>query len=229
MIDASLAKLKKVPAVNSQELLIYLAGLDEGPILKIVTKSGFIYSGFALSVGDTRQDGAMLILQLIAQRNEITNGVLHIAVANIESIEMPQDDHTISNLSLGKFSAHAQYNISGKLDVLRGFKAFADNINNNFGLAIAAPEMLQLSTDGHVLGRILKLTQTIQQSFEEVFKEEDARNSWKASYNKIVFVNAAGFDVNGESGVMTINFPFDDVLLPEISQQELIVKILSVL
>jgi hypothetical protein len=229
MIDASLVKLKKVPAVNSQELLIYLAGLDEGPILKIVTKSGFIYSGFALSVGDTRQDGTMLILQLIAQRNEITNGVLHIAVANIESIELPQDNHTISNLSLGKITANAQYNISGRLDVLRGFKAFADSINNNFGLAIAAPEMAQLSSDGHALGRILKMAQTIQQSFEAVFKEEDARNSFKASYKKIAFANAAGFEVRGENAIITIGFPFDDVTAPEISQQELIDKILSVL
>jgi hypothetical protein len=229
MIDTSFARLKKVPAVNSQELLIYLAGLDEGPILKIVTKSGFIYSGFVLSVGGTRQDGAMLILQLIAQRNEITNGILHIAVANIESIEIPQDDHAISILSLGKITAMEQYSISGKLDVLRGFKAFADSINNNFDLSIPAPEISQLSTDGHALGRILKLTQIIQQSFEEVFKEEDARNSFKASYKKIAFANAAGFEVKGENGVMTINFPFDDVLLPEISQQDLTVKILSVL
>lgn len=228
-MDTTYTKLKKVPAITKQELLIYIAAQNIDAPLKIVTQSGLLYNGFVLNTGNTKEEGVMLTLQLLNQKNELTNTVLQIAVSKIESIEIVGEKDIINILSLGKITAASAYEPTGKLELQRAFKNFADTINAAYGLNINAPQMEELPADGIVFGRILKLTKIIQQTVMDILKEEDARDSWKAKYDKIFFLNSDAFEVKVESATLNICFAFNNIDTPEISQKNLTEQLLSVL
>ena len=227
-MDTVFTKLKKVPAISKQELLIYIAGKGSPINLKIITTAGFVYYGLVVNVGNTKEEGVVLILQTVNEKSGAANGLLHIAVSNIESIEITNEKDAMVVFSLGKIAAAQEYTVSGKLDVNRAFKTFADTIAGTHGITVGMPEM-ELPTDGFALNRILKLTQTIQQAINDLLKEEDARESWKEKYNKLIFSNGDGLRVTGALPSITIHFPFNDVNTPEISVKDLTDKLMAVL
>jgi hypothetical protein len=88
---------------------------------------------------------------------------------------------------------------------------------------------MELPEDGQQLNRILKLTQKIQQVIIDLFKEEDARTSWKTRYNKIVFINNKTLEVKGVNDTVEIHFAFDNITAPEISAEALTEALMAVL
>jgi hypothetical protein len=131
-------------------------------------------------------------------------------------------------LSLGKKTKGEQYEASGKLAVQRGFQSFSETIFNTHAVAVGVPTM-ELPADGLQLNRILKLTQKIQQVILELFKEEDARISWKERYNKIVFINNDTLAVKGVNNSVEIHFAFDNINAPEISVEALTTLLMGIL
>lgn len=228
-MDTTYIKLRKVPAITKQELLIYIAAQNIETPLKIATQSGLSYNGFVLNTGNTKEEGVMLTLQLLNQKNELTNSVLQIAVSKIESIEIVGEKDIINILSLGRITAASAYEPAGKLELQRAFKIFADTINAAYSLNISAPQMEELPSDGIILGRILKLTKTVQQTVMDLLKEADALDSWKAKYDKILFLNSDALDVKVADATLNICFAFNDIDTPEISQKNLTDQLLSVL
>jgi hypothetical protein len=88
---------------------------------------------------------------------------------------------------------------------------------------------MELPEDGLQLNRVLKLTKKIQQVIIDLLKEEDARTSWKARYNKIVFINNNTLDVKGVNDSIEIHFAFDNINTPEISAEALSEALMSIL
>ncbi|MFT3701165.1 MAG: hypothetical protein QM802_02285 [Agriterribacter sp.] len=221
-------KLKKAPSVTQLELLMYAAAQDKPVALKIVTNAGCYYWGYPLNVGNTKVNSGVMFFQLIDERNGGATGILHIDIASVESVEIPSNDDAIQILSLGSIFPAQSYDVSGKLDVKRAFKTLADTINQAYQLQLKGPEM-ELPDDGNALNRIIKLTQVIQQTITEVLKEEDARISWQAKFEKLIFSDKESLEVTGEGSSLHIHFPFSDVDAPEISAKQLSEKLMSAL
>jgi hypothetical protein len=129
---------------------------------------------------------------------------------------------------LGKITKGEQYEISGKLEVKREFQSFSEAIFNTHAVPVGVPTM-ELPADGQQLNRVLKLTQKIQQVIIDLLKEEDARTSWKARYNKIVFVNNKTLEVKGVNDSIEIHFAFDNITAPEISAEALTEGLMTIL
>lgn len=220
--------LKSVPAIDKQELLFYIAAHFPESALRIATDSGLSYEGVLLSIGKVKNEEAFLVLQITTERNELTNRFLHLSVYKIASIELINPADLLNILSLGKVTKSGQYEVSGKLAVQREFQSFSETIFNTHAVNVGIPVM-ELPADGLQLNRILKLTQKIQEVIIDLLKEEDARNSWKARYNKIIFINGIALEVKGENDSVAIHFPFDNIDAPEISSEALTNLLMSIL
>jgi hypothetical protein len=227
-METTYIKLKKVPAISKQELLIYVAGQASPANLKITTAAGFVYNGLVVNIGNAKDDGAMLVLQTINEKTGISNSLLHMAVSNIESIEITVEQDAMGILSLGIIASNNACTVSGKLEVQRAFKTFADTVYTTSGVQTGAPEM-GLPADGAEVNRVLKLTQTIQDMVIDVLKEEDARSSGQERYNKMIFANSDFLRITDERPAVNIHFAFNDINAAEISKNELTHKLMSVL
>jgi hypothetical protein len=175
-----------------------------------------------------KNEEMFLVLQITDERKQVTNRFVHLSLHKIASVELIEPADLINILSLGKKTKGEQYEVSGKLAVQREFQSFAEIIFNTDAIAIGAPTM-ELPADGLQLNRILKLTQKIQQVIIELLKEEDARNSWKDRYNKIVFINNDILAVKGVNDTVEIHFAFDNLNAPEISAEALAELLMSIL
>jgi hypothetical protein len=220
--------LKSVPAIDKQELLFYIAAHFPDSILRIATDSGFSHEGILLSIGKVKNDDAFLVLQTTDERNRLNNRFVHLSIHKIASIELIDPADLVNILSLGKSTKGEQYESSGKLEVKRGFQTFSETIFNTHAVPVGVPTM-ELPADGQQLNRILKLTQKIQQVILDLLKEEDARTSWKARYNKIVFINNETLEVKGVNDSVEIHFAFDNITAPEISAEALTGLLMGIL
>ena len=220
--------LQSIPAIDQQELLFYIAAQFPDSVLRIATNSGHSHQGIILKIGKVKNDDVMLVLQSTDERNQLTNMFVHLSIHKIASIELIDPADVINILSLGKVIAGEQYEISGKLEVKRGFQSFSDTIFNTHAVPVGVPAM-ELPADGLQLNRVLKLTQKIQQAIIDLLQEEDARTSWKARYNKIVFINNDTLEVKGVNDSIEIHFAFDNINAPEISAEKLTEQLMSVL
>jgi hypothetical protein len=212
--------LKSVPAIDKQELLFYIAAQFPESALKIATDSGLSYQGIILTIGKVKNDDAFLVLQITDERYEVTKRFVHLSLYKIASIELIDPPDLVNILSLGKITKGEQYETSGKLAVQRQFQSFSAAIFTTHGVQVGVPTM-ELPADGQQLNRILKLTETIQQVIIDLLKEEDARTSWKARYNKIAFINNNAFEVKAVNDSVEIHFAFNDIHVPEISAETL--------
>jgi hypothetical protein len=219
-------KLQIVPAINKQELLLYLQRFQPHGTIKIITDSGQPYLGVVLNVGKTTSDDFVLTLQIVTLKNELTPNVLHITIAKIESIEIFNDAETV--LSLGKISKPIIYGESSKIETQRHLNHFAETILNTSAVAVGIPALV-LPEDRKSLNRIVKLTSTIEHVILEILKADDAKSSWKSNYTSIAFVENNTLGVIGNSGCLGILFPFSDTEANEIDSEELIGKLLAVL
>jgi hypothetical protein len=220
--------LKTIPAIDKQELLFYISANFPDSALRIATDAGLSYEGKLLSIGKVKNDDTFLVLQITDGRNQVTNRFVHLSIHKIASIELIDPADLINILSLGKVTKGQQYEISGKLEVKREFESFSAAILNAHSVPVGVPTM-ELPADGQQLNRILKLTQKIQQVIIDLLKEEDARTSWKARYNKIVFINNKTLEVKGVNDSVEIHFAFDNITAPEISAETLTEALMSIL
>lgn len=220
--------LKSVPAIDKQELLFYIAAHFPDSALRIAADSGFSYEGILLSIGKVKSDEAFLVLQITDERNRLTNRFVHLSVHKIVSIELIDPADLVNILSLGKNTRGEQYEISGKLEIKRGFQSFSEAIFNTHAVPVGVPAM-ELPADGQQLNRILKLTQKIQQVIIDLLQEEDARTSWKTRYNKIAFINNNELDVKGVNDSVEIHFAFENINAPEISTEALTGMLMGIL
>lgn len=221
-------KLKKVPALNKQELLIYLSVQDPGIPIRLTTISGLSYTGIVVTVGTTTMEGDILTFELVNDRGISLENFLYLPAKHIESFEIFGTENALKVLSLGKVQSPLVYEVSGKLDVNRALKDFVEKIKEESKVDIETPEV-DLPSDGYALNRIIKLTSIIQKTIIDVLKSEDARESWQQKYSRIAFINNKNFDVKRKDKVLQINFPFTDTETSEIQPEELSDKILSVL
>jgi hypothetical protein len=220
--------LKTVPAIDKQELLFYIAAHFPDSTLRIATDSGLSHQGILLTIGKVKNDDTFLVLQITSERNEVTNRFVHLSLHKIASIELIDPADLVNILSLGSITKGEQYETSGKLAVQKGFQSFSEAIFNAHAVQVGIPSM-ELPADGQQLNRVLKLTSKIQQVIIELLKEEDARTSWKARYNKIVFINNNTLAVKGVNDSVAIYFAFDNISTPEIDTEaltELLMRIL---
>lgn len=222
------SKLKKVPALNKEELFLYVFENKPNTIIQIVSHAGLSYSGCIVNIGITRDDGKIIVLHLIDSKGNFTERILHIAINRIESVELINKKEIINILSKGKVTEGEQYEVSGKLEVKRDAQQLSDNILKTYGLNIGVPE-ITLPDDGFELNRILKLTRIIIQVISDLLKEEDALASWKIKYNTLVFSDSEVVDVKGINKALHIYFPFNDLNAPLMDQKELTEKLMSVL
>lgn len=220
--------LKAVPAIDKQELLFYIAAHFPDSALRIATDSGHSHEGILLTIGKVKSEEAFLVLQITDERYQLTNRFVHISLHKIAFIELINPADLVNILSLGKVIKGEQYEISGKLAVKREFQSFSESILNAHAVPVGVPAM-ELPEDGLQLNRVLKLTQKIQQVIIDLLKEEDARTSWKARYNKIVFINNSTLEVKGVTDSVEIHFAFNNINTPEISAEALTEALMSVL
>jgi hypothetical protein len=220
--------LKTVPAIDKQELLFYIAAHFPESALRIATDSGHSHEGILLTIGKVKSEEAFLVLQISDERYQLTNRFVHISLHKIAFIELINPADLVNILSLGKVIKGEQYEISGKLAVKREFQAFSEAIFNAHAVPVGVPTM-EFPEDGQQLNRVLKLTQKIQQVIIDLLKEEDARTSWKARYNKITFINNSNFEVKGVTDSVEIHFAFNNINTPEISAEALTEALMSVL
>ncbi|MEO6316177.1 MAG: hypothetical protein ABIU63_09525 [Chitinophagaceae bacterium] len=94
MMDATITKLKMVPAVgnSTQECLLYIAAQEQVINIKIVTNGGLSYRGSILAMGTTSMAGAGIVLELVDGKRQHIGSQLHIAVARIASVEVFADE-----------------------------------------------------------------------------------------------------------------------------------------
>jgi hypothetical protein len=220
--------LKTVPAIDKQELLFYIAAHFPDSALRIATDSGHSHEGILLTVGKVKSEEAFLVLQITDERFQLTNRFVHISLHKIAFIELINPADLVNILSLGKVIKGEQYEISGKLAVKREFQSFSEAILYAHAVPVGMPTM-ELPEDGLQLNRVLKLTQKIQQVIIDLLKEEDARTSWKARYNKIAFINNSTLEVKGVTDSVEIHFAFNNINTPEISAEALTEALMSVL
>lgn len=220
--------LQSVPAIDNQELLFHIAAHFPDTALRIATDSGHSHDGILLKIGKVKNDDAFLVLQITDERNRLTDRFVHLSIHKIAFIELINPADLVSILSLGKITEGEQYEISGKLEVKRGFQSFSETIFNTHAVPVGVPTM-ELPADGQQLNRILKLTQIIQQVIIDLLKEEDARTSWKDRYNKIAFINNDSLDVKRVNDSVEIHFAFNNIKAPEISAEALTEALMSVL
>ena len=223
--------LKSVPAIDKQELLFYIAAHFPDSTLRITTDSGPSFEGVLLTIGKVKNEEVFLVLQITEERNrfiDLTNRFVHLSLHKIASIELIDPADLVNILSLGKATKGEQYEISGKLEVKRGFQSFSEAIFNTHAVPVGVPAM-ELPEDGLQLNRILKLTQKIQQVIIDLLKEEDARTGWKDRYTKIAFINSNTLAVKGVNDSVEIHFAFDNINAPEISAEALTEALMSVL
>lgn len=220
--------LKSVPAINRQELLFHLAAHLPDETLKITTEAGFTYTGRLISIGKVRNDEVVLALQITDDKNTLTNNFLHLSLHKIESVELINPADLVHVLSLGKKVKEESYEASGKLEVQRALQQFPIIISDTHAVNVGVPT-ITLPADGLQLNRILKLTQKIQQVIINLFKEEDALNSWKTHYNKISFINKDTADLKGVNDTIEIYFPFENIHAPQVSTEQLTNQLLAVL
>lgn len=221
-------KLKKVSPLSREELFLFIFESSSGTVLQIVTHAGLTYSGTIINMGTTREDGKIIVLQLIDNKGNFNERVLHIPISRIESVELISKKDVINILSKGKITEGEQYEVSGKLEFKREAQQLSENILNIYGLNIGLPEMA-LPEDGFEINRALKLTRIIYRAISELLKEPDALASWKTKYNTIIFCDSEIFEVRGINNTLNIYFPFTDLDAPMIDQKELTVKLMSVL
>jgi hypothetical protein len=220
--------LKTVPAIDKQELLFYISANFPDSAIRIATDAGLSHAGKLISIGKVKNDEAFLVLQITDERNQATNRFVHLSSHKIASIELIDPADVVNILSLGKITKGEQYEISGKLEVKREFQSFSEAIFNTHAVPVGVPTM-ELPADGQQLNRVLKLTQKIQQVIIDLLKEEDARTSWKARYNKIVFINSKTLEVKGVNDTVEIHFTFNNITAPEISAEALTEALMAVL
>lgn len=227
-MEIALSKLKKVPVASKQELLVYISNLSSPVVVKISLISCAVYYGYVVSSGLTKSSEQVVVFQIINERNGFAEGMMHLSTMHIVSVEIPDANEAVKIFSLGTVASNPAYDISGKLDVQRAFKSLADALKQTYGVAVTVPQM-QLVDDGHALNRVIRLTQTIQQTVTDILKEHDAAESFKEKYQHIQFVHADGLDVKEEGQTLTIDFPFNDVDAAELNSKDLAVKIYAVL
>lgn len=227
-MDTAFLTLQKVPAISKQELLLYIAGQPNPVLVKISTRAGFVYNGYVANIGTVKEEGAVLVLEVLTDKNQPTGRFLHLALASIEAVELQNEAAAISLFSLGTMAPAQHYSVSGKLEILRAFKAFDDTIYAAYGLHTGVPQM-ELPEEGLALNRIGKLTAIILQVVLDLLKAADAQTSWQKKYNSIVFVNKGDLQVEDQSPALHIHFPFTAIETPEIVAKELNRLLLAVL
>jgi len=220
--------LESVPAITKEELLFYVAANFPSEPLRITIDSGLSYEGLLLSIGKAKNEEVCLVLQLTDERNQSTNRFVHLSLHKIASIELINPSDLVNVLSLGKLTKGEQYEISGKLEVKRGFQSFSEAILTAHAVPVGVPTM-ELPEDGLQLNRVLKLTKKIQQVIVDLLKEEDARTSWKARYNKIAFINNETLDVKAVNDSVEIHFAFDNIHAPEVATDKLTGLLMEIL
>jgi len=221
------SRLKKMAAVSTKDLLVYLAAQPNPVALQLITSSGRLYQGNIVNCGADGDRKLMLVLQLSDSHAGLTDNFLHLPVSAIESVELT-GHNAPDGLSLGKLQANYNYTVAGKLDVQRTLKSFAEAIYNSHGVPVGIPSLV-LPADGQALSRIVRLTETIHAAVSAVLKESDAQRSWKEKYTSVAFCNNDVLQVEGNPPVITIHFAFNDIGAPEISAmalQDMLLKVL---
>ncbi len=228
IIEALHGKLKLVPAINKQELLFYIIQNFPNSLIKINTIANAHYCGTAVNIGNTKDDGYMLIVQLTNDRGDVNGNILQIAVNKIESIELLDTKNSLAILSLGKTLSNNTYEASGKLEVLRIFEKFETEILASCSVNVGTPQMV-LPSNEFALGRILKLTPLVQNTIINLLKAHDACESWRKNYTAIFFEEHETLEVKGINGAITILFPFSVIDAPEIDSNQLTTMLMAVL
>jgi hypothetical protein len=221
-----LHKLQSVPAINKQELLLFLKTHQPSTTIKIVTNSGQNYHGVVLNVGKAVGDDFILTLQIVSIKNEVTQNVLHLSITKIESIEIFNEAETI--LSLGKIDLQITYEESSKIETQRHLQNFAETIQIETTITVGIPE-IALPENRKSLNRIIKLTSSIQTVIIEILKADDAKNSWKSSYTSIKFIENNTLEVKRNMTCLEIHFSFNDIEAKEINVIELRNQLFAVL
>ena len=214
--------LSKVLVYSKQELLKFIVANKITTPIIIVTSAGRSYEGLAINIAEVKEEGTVLVFRLKER------GVLHINIRNIESIEFYENTTTLDILSKGNFYQPKEYDTSGKLKVKRTLQQFSDTILDKTKISVGVPEII-FPTDGQQLSRLAILTEQVQQIILKILQEEDARENWKSKYSKISFVEGKTLQIVASNKKIEIHFPFTDLKHPEIPEEELTTKILSVL
>lgn len=220
-------ELKSVPAINKQDLLLYIVETCPDTALNIATTAGHTYFCKALHIGTIRNE-TFLVAQLLDNRNNLLNRFLHLDVHRIESIELVGPEDAVRILSRGNYIKSKSYDTSGSLEVKRAFQQFEELVLSNTGINVGVPKM-ELPSDGHKLNRILKLTHIIQQVLIELLKQEDAAESWKDTFTGVAFVNSDYTEVKNNAGLAEISFPFENLNAPEVDPNQLMSLLMGVL
>jgi hypothetical protein len=130
--------LQSVPAITRQELLFYIAANFPAEPLRITIDSGLSYEGLLLTIGKVKNEEVYLVLQITDERNQSTNRFVHLSLHKVASIELINPADLVNILSLGKITKGEQYEISGKLEVKRGFQSFSEAIFNTHAVPVGA-------------------------------------------------------------------------------------------
>lgn len=217
--------IKKIPLYNKEELLFYIIENSIQVVLKITTNSGNTFRGYLLNIYKETNEGSILLIQLIEEK-KLTNDVLHLSLKKVECIVFSNSDDIIKLLSKGEITKPKSYTSSNKLEVKRKFKNFSEVILEKTGVDIGVLSM-ELPSNTRELNRIFQITEQIQKTLVLLLKQEDAKESWKSKFTEINFINNTSLKIESKNTALNIHFMFTNLDLPEISEEELNLLLLS--
>ena len=223
MLNKLHTRLKSIPAIHTQELLLYIFEKKPEKIIKIITLSGHTYSGLVLHFGKTREAQDVLTLQLCDEYKTPIQRVLHLMSSYIEGVELDETD-AVAVLSKGNVVYNPSYETSGKLELKRCVKEFESTITKTYDVSFKISDM-DLSNDGYALHRIIRLVKIIQGVIIEIFEQQDAQECWKATYQTLAFVEGENLLVGDVGNTLEIAFPYSDIYASEINKENLALQI----
>ncbi|WP_075344552.1 hypothetical protein [Tenacibaculum agarivorans] len=211
---------KEVPTYNKKELLLYIVENAIEVTLQITTTSGNYFKGYVLTISEVMNEGTIVLMQL-SDGNTTTKNILHINLANIESVVFlsSNDIDVIQVLSKGKIEKPKMYSDSSRLDVKRKFKHFSETVFEKTGVHLEILP-IDLPEDRKQLNRIYQITEHIQELLVTVLLQEDAKESWLSKFTEIKFVEHDILKVETNSSVLNIHFPFTNISVSEINESD---------
>lgn len=217
--------LKKIPLYSKEELLFYLIDESIKIVLKITTNSGNSFKGYLLNIYKNKNEAPTLLIQL-TEGTKLTNDILHLSLKKVECIVFSNSDDILKLLSQGEIAKPKTYTSSSKLEVKRKLKNFSEVILEKTGVNIGVPTM-QLPNNTKELNRVYQIIEQIQKTLVLLLKQEDAKESWISKFTEINFINNTSLKIDSKNTTLNIHFMFTDIDLPEISNKELNLLLLS--
>ncbi|WP_343617723.1 hypothetical protein [Flavobacterium sp.] len=216
-------KMQQFSAADKFNLLEYILEKSPDTFLQIVTVSGRSYNVKILNISITKYNKENIALfGLYTEKWIFDDNILYIPIHAIESIVISGAHDIVDIFSLGTVVSNV-YETSGKLEVLRTFKDFGDQILEKYNMPMSIIAM-DLPEDGRILNRLIKLTHTILHAVMNVLGDNEALAIWKEKVNGtgVSFKNDTTFNIDMENNtLLTLHYPFFDINYKEINQNEL--------